>query len=124
MVELEIPMYLTGEEIQKLEKENEEVIATFLDAGGYKTFKGDSGDRQVFQIDIKLPDGEQRTWSPNLTSQRKIAAEYGQNTDEWEGKQVKLEATKQNVRGETKLVVYGSPIPEKGPKPSKSIEEF
>jgi hypothetical protein len=41
---------------------------------------------------------------------KKLIAKYGQSTEEWAGKQIKLEAVKQNISGEMKQVVYGEPV--------------
>jgi len=62
------------------------------------------------EIPVKLPNGEIKTWTPNKTSLKNIAKLFGDDTDLWISKQVKLEVTKQNVRGEMKNVLYGYPV--------------
>ncbi|MCK4478434.1 hypothetical protein KAU88_07920 [Candidatus Bathyarchaeota archaeon] len=56
---------------------------------------------------VKLPDGKAKIWTPNKTTLKKLATVFGDDTDGWLGKRVKLSILKQNVRGEMRNVVYG-----------------
>jgi hypothetical protein len=109
-------LYVNGEEISEMAKSGE-VIATIVGPGEIVEFKsrtlknadGTPTVEKKIQICIDLGEGEERFWTPNTTSMRSLIAKYGQATEDWAGQKVKLEATKQNVSGQMKLVVYGTP---------------
>jgi hypothetical protein len=66
-------------------------------------------DRAYLEIIVKLPNGRQKTWTPNKTTLKKLAATFGDDADLWNGKRVQLKVLEQNVRGEMKGVIYGEP---------------
>ncbi len=66
-------------------------------------FKSDS-DRNELTV---LVDGEEYQWLPNKTSLRAIIAAYGDESNDWAEKPIKLYAVDQNVSGQMKKVVYG-----------------
>lgn len=119
MPEVEVDIFVTGEEIKELEKAGD-VIAQIIDKGKYNEFQNDKNETiRRLQLGIKLPNGEERKWSANNTSLRRLVAAWGKNSDSWEGKKVKLYQTLQNVRGNEKFVVYGQPAEEKPAEPAK-----
>ena len=109
-------LYLQGDEIAELAKAGE-VVATFVGPGEITEFEdkvkknpdGTPLKTKRIQVCVALSTEEERFWSPNSTTMRKIIAKLGQNTEDWEGHKVKLEAVKQNVSGNMKLVIYGEP---------------
>jgi len=68
-----------------------------------------------FEFPVELPSGERKTWTPNKTTLKKLAAQFGDETDDWQGRKVKLTTARQNVRGEIKNVIYGEPFIMQGP---------
>ena len=62
--------------------------------------------KKAFQLVIKLPNGMERLWTVNKTSQRTIARKYTTDTKVWVGKKVVLFLVAQNVRGTMKKVIY------------------
>ena len=108
-------LYLTADEIAELQKGGE-VIGTFVGAGEIVQFDsrkdknpdGTPKKEKKIQVCVSINE-EERFWTPNSTSMRKLIAKYGSKTEDWEGQKVKLEALKQNIAGDMKLVIYGEP---------------
>ncbi len=113
MPKLKLEFFVSGDEIKELEK-TPPVICTFKNKGEYYTFVGDGGkEKEGFKISIELPNKEIKFWSPNMTSQKTIAKKYGEDSDDWEGKQIELYTTFQKVFKEDKNVIYAR-IPDSG----------
>ena len=74
-------------------------------------------ERAYLEVPVKLPNGEVKTWTPNKTSLKQIAAHFGDETDLWVSKKVKVTIARQNVRGEMKNVLYGEPVVEQTATP-------
>jgi len=73
-----------------------EIQVTFQDTGR-RVSKDETGfEKDSFEITIKLPNGQNRVWTMNVTSQRMVARKLGTNTDTWVGKNVSLIKTEQN----------------------------
>lgn len=103
MVKLNTSEYLKATDIQG------ETIVQFIDEGKYvaSQFTDDAGNKkQNFNITISIA-GDEKTWTANLTSQRKIGEVYGTNTETWVGKSAKLKVIEQMVSGKLKDVIYG-----------------
>ena len=109
-------LYVNGEEVAEMQKAGD-VIVTITGPGEIVEFDsrlkknadGTPQKEKKIQICVDMGEGEERFWTPNATTMRAMIAKYGQATEEWNGKKIKLEATKQNVSGQMKLVVYGTP---------------
>ncbi len=65
--------------------------------------------KAYFEIPITTANGEAKTWTPNKTTLKKLSAKFGDETDAWIGKKVKISKAKMNVRGEMKQVIFGEP---------------
>jgi len=88
-------------------------VLTFKDAGTIRSAEETPFGREVFQIKVELPDGNVKTLTMNRTSQRNIAKQYGDETENWVGKQAVVTLVKQNVRGTMKDVIYLNPLQKK-----------
>jgi hypothetical protein len=66
-------------------------------------------ERSYLEIPVQLPNGKSKIWTPNKTTLRSLAKGFGDDADKWVGKYAKAAITKQNVRGEMKLVLYAEP---------------
>ncbi len=64
-------------------------------------------DRAYFELPVQNQAGEVKTYTPNKTTLKKIAAKFGDETDGWTGKKIKLSKATMNVRGEMKEVLFG-----------------
>ncbi|MEM2351236.1 MAG: hypothetical protein QXT26_02395 [Thermoproteota archaeon] len=87
-------------------------IVVIVSEGQNRSAEETPFQRPVFEIDVKLPSGEVRTWTMNTTTQRRCAEAFGDETGNWVNKKVKIQLREQNVRGVMKTVVYGVPIRE------------
>lgn len=85
-------------------------VLRFKDPGVIRPAEETPFGREVFQINVELPTGEEKTLTMNRTSQRNIAKEYGDETERWVGKEAVVTVVKQNVRGTMKDVVYLNPL--------------
>lgn len=83
---------------------------TFVDAGNVEM--SEKYGREQLIIRVKLKDGNEKKLSVNKTSAQSLSEKYGDDTDQWVGKQAVAEITKQNVGGKVKFVVYLKPIGE------------
>lgn len=85
-------------------------ILKLLDAGEFREPEETGFSRTIFQISVSLHDGRRKTWTMNKTTRKRLAEAYGDDTEDWVGKYVKVEIAKQLVRGEPKDVLYGRPV--------------
>jgi hypothetical protein len=104
MVKLtDLEEYLTPEDVKDGD------VVTFLDEGVYKNAEDTPFGRPVFQITLKLPDGQVKIATINRTSRKELAKAYGDDTKSWIKRQARVTKVKQNVRGELKDVIYFHP---------------
>lgn len=85
-------------------------LLTVVNEGRFLTADETPFKRPAFQIEIKLPSGNEKTWTMNKTTRKRLAAAYGDDSVNWVGRKVRVELLKQNVRGELKTVIYGHPV--------------
>jgi len=85
-------------------------LLTIVNEGKFLTADETPFKRAAFQIEVKLPNGSEKTWTMNKTTRKRLAAAYGDDSLEWVSKKVRVELLKQNVRGELKIVIYGHPV--------------
>jgi hypothetical protein len=88
---------------------NEDVVV-LTNAGAFREPEETGLQRTVFQIDVRLPDGRKKVWTMNKTTRERLAQTYGDNTEDWINKSVRVQVLQQNVRGEVKSVIYGYPV--------------
>lgn len=84
-------------------------ILVLLDAGVFREPEDTGFQRTVFQIRVGLPDQRAKTWTMNKTTRNRLAQAWGDNSESWIQKGVRIQILQQNVRGEVKQVVYGYP---------------
>lgn len=65
--------------------------------------------RAYFRLLVQSKSGEVKTWIPNRTTLKKLAAKFGDETNAWLNKKVKLSKATVNIHGETKQVLFGEP---------------
>jgi uncharacterized FAD-dependent dehydrogenase len=90
-----------------------------LNEGEFKEPEETGLSRTVFQIQVQVPDGRKKTWSMNKTTRKKLAHAWGDDSSNWVNRKVKIQITQQNVRGEIKDVIYGTPTDAFAEPPSK-----
>lgn len=79
-------------------------IITIKDAG--QIIPGDFGDRHTFKVETK--NGE-KNLSFNQTSMNYLIEGFGDETNDWVGKEVKAHIVKSNVGGKMRDVIYLTP---------------
>lgn len=102
LVDLQLDTWLKPEEVKP------EAVLVFIGAGAMGKIPGKDGqpDTPTFEIPVSLPNGDERIWTMNQTSQRAVAQSYGTKTDQWVGKVVTVYINEQNVRGNLRDVIY------------------
>jgi len=70
---------------------------------------------EVFEVNVRLPNGEVKLWTMNRTTLMRCIEAWGDETKAWVGKQVRIQLREQNVRGVMRTVIYGVPIKEELP---------
>ena len=109
--------YLNGSMVQNGD------CLVLLDAGVFVNPEESGLSREIFRVQVGLPDQRKKLWTMNKTTRNRLAAEWGDNSESWVNKVVKVEKARQNVRGEMKDVIFGFPTeqkPAEQPKPDKS----
>ena len=84
----------------KVDLDNGDIIKV-IDGG--KIVPGDYGERHVFKVETK--NGE-KLLSFNQTTMNYLIDAFGEETDSWAGKEVKVWLIKSNVSGKIRNVVY------------------
>lgn len=95
-------------------------IVTIVDEGRNRSADETPFGREVFEIGVRLPSGEEKPWTMNRTTQRRCAEAWGDDTRDWVDKRVRIQLREQNVRGVMRTAIYGVPI--KGELPSPKAE--
>ena len=91
-------------------------IITILDEGKKRSADETPFGHEVFEVNVKLPDGEVKLWTMNRTTLRRCVEAWGDESKAWIGKKVRVQLREQNVRGVMRTVIYGVPIKEELPK--------
>lgn len=85
-------------------------LVKILDKGEFIDAEDTKFNREVFQIPVQLSNLQKKIWTMNKTTRDNLTPTYGDDTEDWIGKFVKIKITEQNIRGETKMVIYGYPV--------------
>ena len=85
-------------------------IVTLLDEGEYKVIKTKEGDKDTLQFQMKLADGAEKTYTMNVTTQKNVIAEWGKDSKEWVGKELKVWVIKQLSFGRTTDAMILTPV--------------
>ena len=81
--------------------------------------------RERHVVPVTLADGTEKRWGLNLTSYRALYDAFGDESDNWIGKQVKVVKNREKVRGETRYVLYAEPAkPEAKQAPLTTDDNF
>ena len=96
-------------------------VLEIVNEGEYRSAEETPFGRAVFQIGVRLPNGDTKIWTVNRTTLRRLAEAWGDETEHWVGKKVKVKLVEQNVRGELKKVIYGFPVEGEAPEVSERV---
>ncbi len=87
---------------KKGEDINDQDIITIMDGGAHE--EGEYGKQFIFTI--KLTNGEEKSFPFNKTSMNNLIDAYGDETDDWVGKEAKVYINQENVSGKFVKVAY------------------
>lgn len=77
-----------------------------LGEGETKLPKDTGLDNEVFEIPVQLPDGTEKFWTMNKTSQRALVTSFGDETADWIGKEINLFTSEVQFKGKTVKAIY------------------
>ncbi len=108
-IEIDDSNYLKPEEVPQ-----RGAIIKLTDEGTYveKTFDDKTKKVLQFEMEFMSPTnlmGETRTYTMNKTSQKNIRDGFGDDSKDWMGKEIILIAKKEDVKGQTRAVIYAEP---------------
>lgn len=87
-------------------------IVVLLDAGVFREPEETQLSRTVFQIRVQIPDGRKKIWTMNKTTRKKLAKAWGDDSEGWVNKCVKIAITTQMVAGTIRDILWGTPTEE------------
>lgn len=93
--------FLTSDDVE------DGMVVTVVDKPYFK--KGKFRDEQPV-IPVRLPDGEQKLWSCNVTTWDRLFDVFGEDPEDYLGAQVEIMVREENVRGSMKKVMYGKAV--------------
>lgn len=100
MPKLDLDLFLNAEDI------GEKSEVTVVDEGGNIDKKETGFDEDSFNITVKLPSGDKRSYTMNKTSQRSVARLYGIDTKNWINKKLTLITKDVNVKGTMRKAIF------------------
>jgi len=101
-MKVEFKQSVSGEFAKKGEDINDGDVIKFLDKG--KEVEGKFGAQRVFKIETV--DGDEKLVSVNQTSINYLIPKYGDDTEKWIGKEIKVWINRENVAGQQRKVLY------------------
>ena len=101
-MKVEIKQSVSGEFAKKGEDIKDGDVVKFLDKG--KEIEGKYGAQRVFKIETT--NGSEKLVSVNQTSINYLIPKYGDDTEKWVGKEVKIWINRENVSGRMVKVLY------------------
>ena len=85
-------------------------IVKLLDEGKWDTMTGQDGKtKQVLKFEMKLADGETKTYTMNNTTIRNLTQEWGQDSKDWMRKELKVHLLAQMAFGKMIKVLILTP---------------
>jgi len=99
-------------------------VLEILGPGEWVSAKDSGLSKDVFRMPVKLPDGTEKLWTVNTTTIRNLTQAYGDETEAWVGKKVRVEV-KRNVpvRGVLRDIIYGYPVLEAKTATEKELQD-
>ncbi len=67
-------------------------------------------DRDTAELIVKLPNGKEKPLTANRTTQKRLAAAFGDESDDWIGHSATCTIAQMLVRGTMKDVLYLDPV--------------
>ena len=101
-MKVEFKQSVSGQFAKKGEDINDGDVIKFLDKG--KEVEGKFGAQSVFKIETV--DGDEKLVSVNQTSINYLIPKYGDDTEKWIGKEIKVWINRENVAGQQRKVLY------------------
>jgi hypothetical protein len=98
--------YLRAEDL----KGGDVTEVTIVSEGRIRPAEESRFGRETFELDVRLPSGEEKIWTLNQTTIRRLIEAYGDDTAGWVGKKVRLVVERMVVRKEPRNVIFGYPV--------------
>jgi len=80
--------------------------------------------RETFEVDVRLPSGEVKTWTVNKTTLKRLAEAYGDDTRGWVGRKVRVAVQTVMVMKEPRQAIFGYPVVTEEEARAQAIRQF
>lgn len=97
-------------------------ILTLLDEGKYKSINTKEGPKKVLQFSVELSNGETKIYTMNTTTQKNLIEEWGDDSNDWQGKELRAWIVRQLSFGKMISVLILSPKSWTAPNKEESDE--
>ncbi len=92
--------------IRPADFEDGDLKVKILNEGETKPPEETGLSKDVFEIKVQLPDGTEKLWTMNKTSQRALVTKYGDETAEWINKEVDLFVSEVQFKGKMVKAIF------------------
>lgn len=65
-------------------------VVTVVNEGHYRSPEETPFGREVFEIGVRLPNGKEKPWTMNKTTQKRMVQAHGDDSKNWVGKKFGL----------------------------------
>ncbi len=98
-------------------------VIKLLTEGEYKDITGQDGKiKKVLQFSVELEDGEEKTYTMNTTTQKNLISEWGKDSKNWIGKDLKVWLLRQMSFGKLISVLILTPAHWDSPEITKEVD--
>lgn len=100
-ITIESPFLKAGVNIKKGD------IIKILDEGHQKPMVGfDGKTKNVWEFTVELPNGETKIYTMNVSTQKLLIEEYGDDTKEWVDKPLEVSIERKPINGQVRSIIY------------------
>jgi hypothetical protein len=82
-------------------------IIRLTDEGTQKVMKGfDGKDKNVWEFTVEIPNGEEKIYTMNVSTQKVLIDQYGEDTKNWIGKPLEVSIERKPINGRVVNILY------------------
>jgi hypothetical protein len=82
-------------------------IVQIVDEGRQKPMKGfDGKEKMVWEFSVKLPNGETKIYTMNVSTQKVLIEQWGDDTKNWMNKPLEASIERKPINGQIKNILY------------------
>ena len=101
IIKIESPFLKAGINVKKGD------IIKLVDEGFQKEMKGFDGKmKNVWEFTVELPNGENKAYTMNVSTQKVLIEQYGEDTKNWIGKPLEVSIERKPINGKIVNILY------------------